>query len=239
MMGACVPAPPRTTTHLRDSTHATSARRRVRHVRSRCFNLRSRRSRQAKSRHKPAASGKAAAAPAARVRAAPVAPTDPAPTEANVPYGTHPQQVLDFYKAESDKPTPLVFFIHGGGWRPATRERRRRRKTYLDAGISVVSIEYRFVHEATGRRREAAGEVAAATMRRGRCSSSAARPPSGTSTRRASARPAARRARARACGWPFTTTWPTRRAATRSPANRPGCRAPPSAARRPRSTRSR
>jgi len=35
---------------------------------------------------------------------------------ADVPYGTHPKQVLDFYKAESVTPTPLVFYIHGGGW---------------------------------------------------------------------------------------------------------------------------
>jgi acetyl esterase/lipase len=35
----------------------------------------------------------------------------------NVPYGTHPRQVLDFYQAKSDQPTPVVFYIHGGGWR--------------------------------------------------------------------------------------------------------------------------
>lgn len=34
----------------------------------------------------------------------------------NVPYGDHPRQVLDFYPAKSDKPTPVVFYIHGGGW---------------------------------------------------------------------------------------------------------------------------
>ena len=39
-----------------------------------------------------------------------------APTVANVPYGEHERQVLDFYKADSSKPTPLLFFIHGGGW---------------------------------------------------------------------------------------------------------------------------
>ena len=33
----------------------------------------------------------------------------PKPTLADVPYGTHPKQVLDFYKAESSTPTPLVF----------------------------------------------------------------------------------------------------------------------------------
>ena len=40
----------------------------------------------------------------------------PKPTLADVPYGTHPKQVLDFYKAESATPTPVVFHIHGGGW---------------------------------------------------------------------------------------------------------------------------
>ena len=40
----------------------------------------------------------------------------PKPTLADVPYGPHPKQVLDFYKAESATPTPLVFHIHGGGW---------------------------------------------------------------------------------------------------------------------------
>src|SRR6185436_10360250 len=40
----------------------------------------------------------------------------PRPTLADVAYGKHPKQVLHFWKAESDKPTPLVMFIHGGGW---------------------------------------------------------------------------------------------------------------------------
>ena len=33
----------------------------------------------------------------------------------DVAYGNHPRQVLDFYQAESDTPTPVVFYIHGGG----------------------------------------------------------------------------------------------------------------------------
>ena len=40
----------------------------------------------------------------------------PTPTEAEVAYGTHAKQVLSFWKVESEKPTPLLFFIHGGGW---------------------------------------------------------------------------------------------------------------------------
>jgi acetyl esterase/lipase len=61
----------------------------------------------------------------------------------NVPYGTHPRQVLDFFQAESDKPTPVVFYIHGGGW--VNGDKRMNPKRFLDHGISVVAINYRFV----------------------------------------------------------------------------------------------
>ena len=46
----------------------------------------------------------------------PTAPAALEPTQSNVPYGTHERQVLDFYQAKSESPTPVVFFIHGGGW---------------------------------------------------------------------------------------------------------------------------
>ena len=72
----------------------------------------------------------------------------PKPTLANVPYGPHPKQVLDFYKAESSKPTPVVFYIHGGGWMGG-KKAPFNASEYLKAGISVVSIEYRFIPEAT------------------------------------------------------------------------------------------
>ncbi|HZW33649.1 MAG TPA: hypothetical protein VFF52_23210 [Isosphaeraceae bacterium] len=38
------------------------------------------------------------------------------PTFSNVPYGDHPRQVLDFFKADTQQPAPLVIHIHGGGW---------------------------------------------------------------------------------------------------------------------------
>ncbi|MBI3877932.1 MAG: alpha/beta hydrolase [Verrucomicrobia bacterium] len=75
------------------------------------------------------------------------APALPAPTLANVAYGTHERQVLDFYKAESDKPTPLLFFIHGGGW-VAGDKSGVSVGPYLAAGISVVSINYRYSWQA-------------------------------------------------------------------------------------------
>jgi hypothetical protein len=39
----------------------------------------------------------------------------PKPTLSEVAYGPHGRHVLDFWKAKSDKPTPLTFVIHGGG----------------------------------------------------------------------------------------------------------------------------
>ncbi len=83
-----------------------------------------------------------------RAAAKAAAPRNPAPTEADVAYGDHPKQVLDFWKAQSSKPTPLLFFIHGGGWMGGDKSRVSGVAAYLDAGISVVSIEYRFVSEA-------------------------------------------------------------------------------------------
>jgi acetyl esterase/lipase len=44
------------------------------------------------------------------------AATQRVPTGADVAYGTHKRQTLDFYQAKSEKPTPLVFHVHGGGW---------------------------------------------------------------------------------------------------------------------------
>lgn len=77
------------------------------------------------------------------------APAPPATIE-EISYGPHPKQVMTFWKAESKVPTPLVFFIHGGGWQAGNR--KGSMATWVPAmhkqGISVVSIEYRFIEEA-------------------------------------------------------------------------------------------
>jgi acetyl esterase/lipase len=69
----------------------------------------------------------------------------PAPTEANVHYGTHDHQVLDFYRAKVDGPAPLVFFIHGGGWMNGDKANPDFLAKCLETGISVVSINYRLI----------------------------------------------------------------------------------------------
>jgi acetyl esterase/lipase len=38
------------------------------------------------------------------------------PTLVEVRYGPHARNVLNFWWAKSDRPTPLLFKIHGGGW---------------------------------------------------------------------------------------------------------------------------
>lgn len=70
------------------------------------------------------------------------------PTMVNVPYGDDKMQVLDFWKAVSDKPTPLVIFIHGGAWCANDKDKVTGLRKYLPAGISVVSINYRFITQA-------------------------------------------------------------------------------------------
>lgn len=75
----------------------------------------------------------------------------PEPTHRNVRYGKHERHVMDFWKAKSDHPTPLAFVIHGGGWVGGEKERVHRFvevSDLLDAGISVVAINYRYTSQA-------------------------------------------------------------------------------------------
>jgi arylsulfatase len=77
----------------------------------------------------------------------------PPPTISDVSYGPHPKQVLHFWKAPqatADRPVPLLFFIHGGGWQGGDRTSglTGMLPTLLAAGVSVVSTEYRFIKEA-------------------------------------------------------------------------------------------
>lgn len=85
--------------------------------------------------------------PAAKKPAAKAAPA-PKPTLADVPYGTHERQVLDFYQAKSDRPTPVVLNIHGGGWVRGDKKSIGEMAKCLDAGVSVVSINYRYSQQA-------------------------------------------------------------------------------------------
>ena len=66
------------------------------------------------------------------------------PTLRDVAYGPHERNKLDFWKAESPSPTPLVFYIHGGGWGSGSKEENKGPYlNLLNQGVSYVSINYR------------------------------------------------------------------------------------------------
>ncbi len=66
------------------------------------------------------------------------------PTLRDIAYGPHERNKLDFWKAESQTPTPLVFYIHGGGWGAGSKEKNSGpHLNLLEKGVSYVSINYR------------------------------------------------------------------------------------------------
>lgn len=71
----------------------------------------------------------------------------PPPTFENFKYGPHERNVLDLWQAKSDRPTPLLIFIHGGGFINGDKGQMRNSNvvnTCLQSGVSFASINYRF-----------------------------------------------------------------------------------------------
>ena len=69
------------------------------------------------------------------------------PTHANIKYGEHERNVFDLWLAENSNPTPLAIYIHGGGFVAGSKEKVSKDvlTELLDAGISVASINYRYL----------------------------------------------------------------------------------------------
>lgn len=70
-----------------------------------------------------------------------------APTYRDVAYDDdHPAQVMDVYLAKSERPTPAMVYIHGGGWRAGSKSRIPGwlQQFVADGTLSVISVEYRF-----------------------------------------------------------------------------------------------
>lgn len=71
------------------------------------------------------------------------------PTFANVSYGPHAMNVLDFWQAAGDTPRPLLVYIHGGGWVGGDKKRSAQTiRPFLEKGISYASINYRLTGKA-------------------------------------------------------------------------------------------
>ncbi|MBB3207379.1 acetyl esterase/lipase [Rhodopirellula rubra] len=70
-----------------------------------------------------------------------------APVDRDVAYDDkHLSQCVDVYLAKSDKPTPAVIYIHGGGWRGGSKKGVPGwlMRFVSDGKLSVVAVEYRF-----------------------------------------------------------------------------------------------
>jgi hypothetical protein len=72
------------------------------------------------------------------------APQGVKPTHANLKYGPHERNVMDVWLAKSEKPTPVLVSIHGGGFRGGNKSvEPSLLNECLNSGISVVAITYR------------------------------------------------------------------------------------------------
>ncbi|HEV8591834.1 MAG TPA: alpha/beta hydrolase, partial [Pyrinomonadaceae bacterium] len=71
-------------------------------------------------------------------------PSKPTPDIANGKYGPLERNVLDLWKPKVKKPTPLVVYIHGGGFVNGSKEKLSANllKRFLDSGIAVMAINY-------------------------------------------------------------------------------------------------
>jgi acetyl esterase len=70
-------------------------------------------------------------------------PPNYTPTLADVRYGQYDRDVLDFFRADTTKPAPVLIYYHGGGWIGGDKKSFNP-APILKAGISVVAANYRF-----------------------------------------------------------------------------------------------
>ena len=69
------------------------------------------------------------------------------PTHADIKYGEHERHVIDLYLAESKQPTPLLIYIHGGGFVGGDKRGVSGKviKAMHADSISIAAIHYRFI----------------------------------------------------------------------------------------------
>ena len=73
-------------------------------------------------------------------------------TITNATYGSHSRHVMDLWLPKSDKPTPIVMYIHGGGFVAGDKSHGHRqplRKRCLAAKVAFATMNYRFKSHAT------------------------------------------------------------------------------------------
>ena len=125
------------------------------------------------------------------------------PTLENVAYGPYERNVLDFWRAESDVPAPVLIFIHGGGFASGNK-RRVRGNAVVETCLEKAFHLRRLI---TGLKILRPYRIFCA-MRRVRCSLSDTMPRRGMSIPNASLLMVALPVRGLRFGWLFTMIWP-------------------------------
>jgi acetyl esterase/lipase len=67
-----------------------------------------------------------------------------------IPYGPYDENLFDIYLPASDAPTPLLLYIHGGGFTGGSRDTSGdadQVTSYLVEGVAYASIDYRLLHD--------------------------------------------------------------------------------------------
>lgn len=70
------------------------------------------------------------------------------PDLADIAYGPHERNRIDLYLARSEQATPVVFMIHGGGFRNGDKSRwssDKQMSQLLAGGVSCVAVNYPFL----------------------------------------------------------------------------------------------
>jgi hypothetical protein len=73
-------------------------------------------------------------------------------TITNAKYGSHGRHVMDLWLPKSDKPTAIVMYIHGGGFRFGDKSlghRQPLRAKCLSAKVAFATMNYRFLKHAS------------------------------------------------------------------------------------------
>lgn len=81
---------------------------------------------------------------------APFAVPDGTEFYSDIPYGTDPRMRFDLFKPTSAAPTPIVIFIHGGGFTGGSKDQYGNSdgiRSLLSAGVAYASLEYRVLDE--------------------------------------------------------------------------------------------
>jgi len=65
-------------------------------------------------------------------------------TYRDVAYDVHARTKLNFWQAKGDGARPLVVLIHGGGWLGRDKREVKDVTKYIEKGISVAAINYRY-----------------------------------------------------------------------------------------------